>query len=461
MGRDAGALIRSMIALRGERRTGVFKVDANGVRTSMFFLDGAVVYVEEAPSTEPLGRLLLRTGLMTMDQFTNVIQRMADALADDPEQLRFGALAVEEGLITDDQLSQSLIDQVRCRLIQTFRREDHEWRFKEGREGVDGVPLFDLALEPLVVLAVRSLPDELRKDLVAAASMGRFPLLADDASIIAKRFELKPGERAFIEQIDGSTRVSDLIPEGSPAPVRNHQSAILAALLWTRAAKLNDQPRNAPVVKVGANEQPPPSSRRMDATEAPPPSSRALPFAATAADSSGKLPAAAPAKDSLPKKITHESRLNAELAFQKGKTHLRSDRPDEALGEFRRACELDPGSPEYELYMRWAEGGAGEKEIDSASRLAIKRAALASNRNQPNLAFPLYVIGRLTSLDGQDADATKWFERALKMEPEMREAERAIRTIKGKSSKGADDADKAKEAGLMGRVAGWLGRDKP
>lgn len=408
MARDAGALVRSLLALRKERRTGVFIIDADGIRTTVFLMDGSAVFAEEAPGGETLGRLLVRQGVLTSEQYASVIQIMADAPTEQ-EQLRFGEVAIELGFITGDQLNEGLADQVRWRVVRAFQRADHEWRFEEGRDRVDGVPLYELSFEPLVLLALRSSADpDVRGDAPGSSlnvAMARFPVLSDDAETIARTFELTPTESAFVAAIDGKKRTADVLRMGRPGIDREQ---ILTALLLTRSLKLVDV----------AGDEPPSSARSPQ-----PPSSPHRPAAASApsnehAPSSVQEPARAPVV-----KTSHAASLEAELAFQRGKNLLRSRQASSAVAEFRRALALVPLHPEFELYARWAEVEVNRGPLDNAHKVALQRLAIAASRHDPNLPFPVYVLGRIAGFEGHEADAKRWLERAYRMDPKLREAE--------------------------------------
>jgi tetratricopeptide (TPR) repeat protein len=151
--------------------------------------------------------------------------------------------------------------------------------------------------------------------------------------------------------------------------------------------------------------------------------------------------------------VTKEARLNGELAFQAAKAHLASGKQADAVVELRKAHALDPGSFEYELYLMWFGNGAGDTPMDAPTRLAIKRAALAANRNDPNLAFALYVLGRLMALDGANDDARRWLERALRIDPLLSEAEAALSELPG-------DEEPPTSKPILGRMAGLFQREK-
>lgn len=413
MARDAGALIRSLVGLRAERRTGVFEVTAEGVKTSIFLMDGSPVFVEEEPNLETLGRLLLRHGTITGDQYEATIREMADAL-DEDEPLRFGAIAIERGFIDGDQLNDALADQARWRLVRAFQRTDHEWRLDDRGERVEGVPLYELAIEPAVLLALRSSPDEELSSVTVppalAARATSVPVLCADAAAISQTFALGPSERAYVAMIDGSRSLADCMRMGSAMVDR---PAVLSALLLTRAIKLTDP--------ASASDGGPPSSSRTPVVkivmQATAPNAQA-PSAQAPIAQAPSPKAASPASA----KAAHAARLNAELAFQKGKNLLRAGRPDAALEELRRAQTLD-STPEIELHAQWCELEATKRPPTEAQRADLQRLALALTRHDADNAFAAYVIGRIAALEGRAADSKRWLERAFRLDPKLREAE--------------------------------------
>ena len=123
---DAGALIRSMLVLRDEKRSGVLEVEAEGVRTSIYLLDGVPVFAAEATAGETLGRLLVRQGVMTQEECNVVLARMT-AVPAGKEPQRFGAAAIDLGLLTEAQLQHALAQQAKWKMVFLFQRENPEW----------------------------------------------------------------------------------------------------------------------------------------------------------------------------------------------------------------------------------------------------------------------------------------------------------------------------------------------
>jgi hypothetical protein len=80
-GLQAGSLVRAMLDVREGRKTGVLTVVAEEVTTEVLFDGGEPVdATEQGTPGEPLGRLLVRTRVLTPEQHAKVIDAMASSL---------------------------------------------------------------------------------------------------------------------------------------------------------------------------------------------------------------------------------------------------------------------------------------------------------------------------------------------------------------------------------------------
>jgi hypothetical protein len=164
----AAALVRSMLVLRNERRTGMLRVESDTTKTFVYLREGVPVFAEEGSHGETLGRLLVRQRVLTQEQYVTVIQNMTDALVLN-EQLRFGELAVELGFMTEEAVTKALVDQMRWKIVRIFQRDDVRWELLESASHLDGIGHFPMRIEALVLDAVRWVDDE-AKDAAGLAA---------------------------------------------------------------------------------------------------------------------------------------------------------------------------------------------------------------------------------------------------------------------------------------------------
>ena len=302
-GGNALSLIKAVRELVADRRTGILDVRADGVGTRLYFEAGKLVFAEDDTPGETFGRLLVRQGVITNEQFVRVIDAMTLAAKGD-NPLRFGEVAVGQGVLTAEKVDRGLADQVRGIIGRALQRDESRWTFAA----------FPGAPKP-----------------------PRFCSIDVDELISAAMLRL---------------------PEASPVVREQAVSAV------------------APVLAVS----------------------------------------------------THEARLAAEQAFQKGMALLRATQTVSAALELRRASLLQPESLEYALCASWAEARSRSEIPSEADQRTLLEIAQRAKKRDPMFAFGSYVLGQLAMWAGDDAAAKKWFYEALRLDPSS-EAGQQVRIL--------------------------------
>jgi hypothetical protein len=470
---DLAALIRSLLALRSDRRSGVLTIDAEGGRTLVYLREGVPVFAEEGSLGESLGRLLVRQKRLTQEQYTTVISKMTEALGKN-EQLRFGRVAVELGYLTEKEVSTALGDQVRWRIVRALQREKMAVTFEESSSRLEGVGSFPMQIEALTLDAMRWIDDDRKREV----ALGR---VLDDAMVVgpagaatlASRADLTPAEAKLLAMLDGKRTIRAILAAREAKDV--DAPAVLAALVLTRgvvqpgvappAAARAPEPapasHRAPLSGPASTPRPPVVPTPADAWKLEP---KSVPGRAVAAASPPPVvrtpadpwkPAGAPATPgkaapvlraqeilkALEDKRTkpdatqaprslHESRILAERALQDGLAHTRAGRWQQAAPLLAEACKLMPGSDEFKLYAKWSAIRARSHEPPHAvERAELKRIALAAVKADPNFAYGWYVAGAMCSDDGEDVQAYKFLSRAVKLDPDNLDAQRLVRVL--------------------------------
>lgn len=302
-GGNALSLIKAVRELVADRRTGILEVRADGVGTRLYFEAGKLVFAEDDAPGETFGRLLVRQGVITNDQFVRVIDAMTLAAKGD-NPLRFGEVAVAQGVLMAEQVERGLADQVRGIVGRALQRDESRWTFTAFPSAPKPPRIFSIDVDALISTAMLRLPE-----------------------------------------------VPPVVPDQAVRAV-------------------------APVLSVS----------------------------------------------------THEARLAAEQAFQKGMALLRATHTVAAALELRRASLLQPESLEYALCASWAEA-RGRSEIPSeADQRTLLEIAQRAKKRDPMFAFGSYVLGQLAMWAGDDAAAKKWFYEALRLDPSS-EAGQQVRIL--------------------------------
>ncbi len=440
---DRGFIIEALLTVEREKLTGILEVRAEGVRTRIFAYEGIPVFAEEGAVGEALGRVLVRRGLLTEDQFAFCIEQMSDALLGN-EKKRFGDIVVECDFLTREQVDGALHDQVKQKIIGCIYRATGEWSFEAGREALEKVGHFQSPIRPVILEATR-LFSQRRMEETLRLFEETYPVVKGVAATVGKEFRLSKAERQFVASLDGrrSTHaiLASTIPEVDP-------SAVLAALTLVGSVDLSPTPAKAGSVSQvidetedlsaslfdddegGGWEEPKPASQPGERDEGK----------ATAKLALARMMASRTARKKEPntKEPTteQERRIFAEEAFQQGKAKLRANDPVQALAHLKRAVELRPDAQEYKLYEVWAETRTNGQRPDKKEINEIKRLAVRLLKEDAACAFGYYVLAQLALVEEKDDIALKLFQKAATIDPSDLDAARYARFIERRSSRG-------------------------
>ncbi len=409
-----------MLAAQTERASGAIEVFAEGVKTYVYFTKGVLVFAEQGTLGDTLGRILVREGRLTSEQYAAAIRHMTRRIVDE-EELRFGEAVVELGFLTVEQVQEALGTQVRHKVIRCLMYDEPEWTFRE-MTGRTFVGHFPARVEPLILAAAR-LFEQPRIDRILDPERARYPVLLTDAELIAQAFEMRPEEAGLLRLIDGSRTTQEIARVERPNALR--ADAVLAALLLSGSAEVRLRPTKTETGLPTTVPAPPPAARAVVTESAPRPPAQSAPAirVPTPFDPAAPLPA-----------DPRAARLLAEDAFQKAKMHLRTQAVARALPELRRAATYCPDSAAFLLYVAWAELTLLPHDGGHANRrTALKQVAIRAVKQDPNLAFGFFVLGQLSMLGGEEPKkAIRYFAHALRLDPGLVDAERHLRLAKAR-----------------------------
>jgi len=135
-----------LFGLAESRHSGIVEtVGEDGIRTDLFLRRGEVIFVEQGTLGETLGRLLQREGLLSQDEYAQVINRMTEKLID-TEQLRFGEAAVELGFVTGAQIHKALALQVRRKAVRCLATAQVDCTLRDDPDALDAVTAFPVPI---------------------------------------------------------------------------------------------------------------------------------------------------------------------------------------------------------------------------------------------------------------------------------------------------------------------------
>ena len=119
--------------------------------------------------------------------------------------------------------------------------------------------------------------------------------------------------------------------------------------------------------------------------------------------------------------------IEAETAYQEGRTLLNIRRFSAAVKPLQRAIELSPEEPEYLTLFAWALFKSNPEKANSYNR--AQEVLLASRELNPSLYQTHLYLGYIYQQQGKERQAEKSFEMAVQANPDCTEALRELRLI--------------------------------
>lgn len=445
------SLAELLCDLQEKRACVTLEIRVDGVVTTIHLHDGSPIFSEGGAIQETLGRLLLRHGTISEEQYALVVQRMTEAVINH-ESLRMGEVLVELGVLTPAQVYDALSLQVREKIVACFQWESFAYEIHESLEEPDELGIFQCPpVESLIYAGVRAHYDTDRVAAVLRSYANEAPVLRQPPAELAPLFQLAGAEQKWLAQLDGSITSAELRASGTLAPERAGQ--LLAALtLSGRVAFRPPVPAPPPVPRAKAKARlqmrpvpPPEAETRPRLVPSPTPERKPRPVIAPGARAGGPGRPSAQA-DPLARlrsrtgqrkrghRSEQESRLGAENTFNQALRMLRENMLPGALKGFRRAAEEIPDQPEYKMFEAWAEFrlAKGEEERTLAAAKA-QGCAQRTLQLSSSSARAHSILGQLAEAAGDLEQADKHYRIAVHHDPEDMEGNRGLRLLRMRS----------------------------
>ena len=154
------ALIQTMLALRAEHRTGVLDVRSEAVRTLIHFREGSIVSAEDEEAPSP---------------------------------------------------SDNLEERARSAIVRALKRDGLSSAFDDLPERPRPAAPVALDMESIVLEVMCALPRERNSEVVLAGKSAQLVVVSGNPKELGARFGMTASELAFLERIDGSRTVGDLL----------------------------------------------------------------------------------------------------------------------------------------------------------------------------------------------------------------------------------------------------------
>lgn len=224
---------------------GVVVARRGEVEKKIYIWNGDVIFATSTDRHDSLGDVLLRAGTLTQEQFEESVRRLiADRVSG--ETRRHGAVLVDMGLLTPEQLFASVTQQVRDILFSVFDWEEGEVTFNVGRFRTDEIIQLEIPTRQAILEGVKAVRDARRLVSILGPSWTLFDPTYTPAEI--GDIALGPGEIRLLQHVDGTKTLRELVGLG-PADA-GFNAKLLYAFFVLRLISRRDTTSRTTVKKI-------------------------------------------------------------------------------------------------------------------------------------------------------------------------------------------------------------------
>lgn len=222
-----------------EQRTGRLRVIVNGVQTTIYLREGLPVFAEQGSLEESLGRVLMRAGRLTPEDFSRAVALITERMVDN-EQMRLGEALVELGIMSASDVHEALRDQVRLKILACFRAQRFHCDLREGADALEAVGEFSTPMERVLSEGLRTV-DPQHLDRFLAPFAESFPRLLGSVEALVELHGSSPREASFAAALTGEKPLRLLRDNSQLDPI--HASQVLSTLILARRVELLPEAR--------------------------------------------------------------------------------------------------------------------------------------------------------------------------------------------------------------------------
>ncbi|MEW6730232.1 MAG: DUF4388 domain-containing protein [Acidobacteriota bacterium] len=185
-----------------QQSTGTLHITHNGQLTSLYFLDGTIVFVCSSSTDERLGEKLVQLGRITLDDYQTACKLMASS------GMRFGTALTTLGIIKLEELKPLVVQHVLALLYSTFDWENGEFVFEYGAK-LENEVMLSLSTADVIFAGIRHLKN---RDLIDRwlGDCDRILIPTTDPFALFQALTLLPEEAAVLGKIDKPMSVNQV-----------------------------------------------------------------------------------------------------------------------------------------------------------------------------------------------------------------------------------------------------------
>jgi len=227
------------------RVPGVVVARREAVEKKVYIWNGDVIFATSNDREESLGNVLLGDGKLTREQFDESVRRLVEARSTEGGR-RQGAVLVDMGLLTAEELFAAVTRQVRGILFSLFQWDEGEVTFTVGRFRTDEIIQLEIPTRQAILAGVKALHDARKTVSLLGPSWTIFDPSWKPAELAD--LALEPGELRLLQQVDGAKTLRELVGLG-PSDAA-HNAKLLYAFYVLKLIGRRDMTSRTSVKKI-------------------------------------------------------------------------------------------------------------------------------------------------------------------------------------------------------------------
>jgi hypothetical protein len=178
------------------RSTGVLHVTSRGITKKVYIDEGRIVFAGSGDPDDRLGDLLLREGLISLDQLEAAIARLSGGK-------RLGTLLVDGGHLSPENLVRAVLNQVRGIVLALFPMDEGEYAFAEGPLPTEEVITLGMRTAEILLQGIRQIRSFSRIRKSVGPPSSRFRLDPSWHEVL-DGLDIRDGERMLLQRLDAA-----------------------------------------------------------------------------------------------------------------------------------------------------------------------------------------------------------------------------------------------------------------
>ncbi|MEW6002986.1 MAG: RodZ domain-containing protein [Nitrospirota bacterium] len=202
------SLPRILVNLNRNRKTGVLTVKTPAFTKKIYLDKGDAIFASSTNEDDRLGEMLVKAGKIRMEQYERSVELLKST------GRRQGAILVELGYLTPQELIWGVKHQVKEIIYSLFQLEDAQYEFEEGETPTNEIITLKMSTGNLIYEGVKRI-DNLTRIKEEMPNMTTVLKLSTDPVSLLQDIVLSAQDERMLFLIDGKKTIKDLIDSSS------------------------------------------------------------------------------------------------------------------------------------------------------------------------------------------------------------------------------------------------------